>query len=201
MSRNIVIITGTGRNGSTFLMQLLTRLGLDTGWQKDQALSGFINSNSHGGMERDLNGDVPYIVKNPYFVGWIPKIQEKGFVIDHVIVPFREADQAARSRAAVEQRAKDSGFTGKVVPGGFWGASDLHGQKQHILAKTHQLFCSIAEYDLNHTLIHYPRMTEDGEYLFRKLKVLFELSGATIPIADFLHTFQQVVRPELVHRY
>ena len=60
-----VIISGTGRSGTTFLVHLLTELGLDTGitarnWGKKY----FEHCNA--GLEHELlDPETPYIVKNP----------------------------------------------------------------------------------------------------------------------------------------
>ena len=50
MARHHIIISGTGRAGTTFLVQLLTELGLDTGFPKGQK----IDQNSSAGLELDL---------------------------------------------------------------------------------------------------------------------------------------------------
>lgn len=61
MTRHHTIISGTGRAGTTFLVELLTQLGLDT--QADKL--GY-SINAHAGLEADITlPNAPYIVKNP----------------------------------------------------------------------------------------------------------------------------------------
>jgi len=48
-----VIISGTGRAGTTFLVRLLTELGLETGYGPGE-LDRHIDGNSHGGLEHKL---------------------------------------------------------------------------------------------------------------------------------------------------
>ena len=60
-----VIITGTGRAGTTFLVRLLTELGLDTGYTRRNWSRDYF-THCDAGLEHDLAGpDAPYIVKNP----------------------------------------------------------------------------------------------------------------------------------------
>ena len=60
-----VIITGTGRAGTTFLVRLLTELGLDTGYTRDNWQKDYF-AHCNAGLEHELNDPkAPYIVKNP----------------------------------------------------------------------------------------------------------------------------------------
>jgi hypothetical protein len=62
MSKHHVIISGTGRAGTTFLVQLLTELGLDTGFPDAHSQ---IFPNCNAGMEYDIRDPkAPYIVKS-----------------------------------------------------------------------------------------------------------------------------------------
>ena len=47
------------------------------------------------------------------------------------------------------------------------------------------------------TLLRYPRLTKDSEYLFAKLAPVLQ----NIDSNSFREVFQRVVRPELVHRF
>ena len=63
MAKNHIIISGTGRVGTTFLVQLFTALGLDTGFSD---LASDVFANCHAGMEWDIrHPDAPYIIKKP----------------------------------------------------------------------------------------------------------------------------------------
>jgi hypothetical protein len=63
LSRHHVIISGTERSGTTFLVQLLTALKLDTGFNNPASA---ISPISNAGMEFDIaKANWPYILRNP----------------------------------------------------------------------------------------------------------------------------------------
>lgn len=51
--RHHVVITGTGRAGTTFLVDLLFHLGLDTGYQAD-SIENYKHPNARAGLEVDI---------------------------------------------------------------------------------------------------------------------------------------------------
>src|SRR5689334_19149751 len=85
MPRHHVIISGTGRTGTTFIMQLLTALKLDTGFRDPHSA---VWSNCHAGMERDIREpNAPYIIKSPWLCDCLDDIlEEGGIVIDHALI-------------------------------------------------------------------------------------------------------------------
>ena len=99
--RHHAIITGTGRAGTTFIVQLLSRLGKDTG---GDGLFPF-NQIARAGLEFNIRkASAPYIVKNPAICSYIDEVlSNKEIVIDHAFIPIRHLDAAARSRAAVQE--------------------------------------------------------------------------------------------------
>ncbi len=63
--RKHILITGTGRAGTTFMVELLTHLGLDTGFNAD-TVTGLKDEMGRAGLEKDIrNNDCPFIVKSP----------------------------------------------------------------------------------------------------------------------------------------
>ena len=70
MPKHHIIIAGTGRAGTTFLVQLFTELGLDTGFSKEDFLTK-IDPISHGGLERSLDDanyeKLPRVIKSPFY--------------------------------------------------------------------------------------------------------------------------------------
>ncbi|MFM8971038.1 MAG: hypothetical protein ACKOOG_00035, partial [Actinomycetota bacterium] len=91
-----VVITGTGRAGTTLLVGILTDLGMDTGYQPGDEPS----ASTKGGMERNLLApDAPHIVKSPDLSRRLDGILSEGAaVVDHVIIPMRDLDVATASR-------------------------------------------------------------------------------------------------------
>jgi hypothetical protein len=94
-----IIIAGTGRAGTSFLVRLLTRLGYDTGYTPDRedfhptiraGCEQFAGDWSRGWWEQS-----PRIVKSPFLSITLPSIRVP---IDHVICPVRDLDQVQQSR-------------------------------------------------------------------------------------------------------
>ncbi|MEK6322241.1 MAG: hypothetical protein AABN33_11210 [Acidobacteriota bacterium] len=64
MIRSHVVISGTGRAGTTFLVQLLTHLGLNTGLDVNTME---LYPIARAGLEMDIrDANAPYIVKDPF---------------------------------------------------------------------------------------------------------------------------------------
>src|SRR4051812_2282217 len=87
-----IVITGTGRAGTTLLVQILTDLGFDTGFKLDAR----INEDARAGLERDiLHPNAPRIVKDPGLSRRLRGYLAEGTVaVEHVIVPMRDLDVA-----------------------------------------------------------------------------------------------------------
>ncbi len=102
MSRKHVVITGTGRTGTTFLVELLTHLRLETGFSADDVISKKF-SLARAGLEYDImRKDCPYIVKSPWFCDCAQEIiYREDIVIEHVFIPIRDLNAAAESRRYV----------------------------------------------------------------------------------------------------
>ncbi len=194
MYRRHLIVTGTGRAGTTFLVQLMTVLGMDTGFANP---SSGVFANCHAGMERDLRDPTcPYVVKDPRLCHTLDGILRHGIAaVDHAIVPVRDLYSASESRRAVS--AKAGVFADGAVPGGLW-LTDTPADQEAVLAdQFYQLMETLARHDIPSTILHFPRFVSDREYLYRKLVPL--LPG--VDAARFTAAFNQVARPELVHNF
>jgi hypothetical protein len=186
-----VIITGTGRAGTTFLVHLLTELGQDTGitaktWRKK------FYPGCQAGLEHNLlDPETPYIVKNPALCETLPAALATGrFAIDHVYIPIRELDDAAASRL------RHGGENGSV-PGGLWGTADPARQRAVLAEHFHRLVHVLVLHEIPHTFLHFPRLVADPGYTFQRLA--FVLPG--VPRADFDAAFGRIADPSLVHTF
>jgi len=169
------VITGTGRAGTSFLMAVLTTLGLPTGFSKGAVKE--LQSAWHAGFERKnlpaclckggpnlclhFNQD-KQIIKSPQlaqqnqFPIWLaPPVRG----LSNVIVPMRSSNETALSRAA-----------NAVGPGGFsLGATDHKSQQyadEHLLST---LLVELSKWDIPVTLLNYPRHVQDAHYSAQKL--------------------------------
>lgn len=126
MIRSHVVITGTGRAGTTFLVQLLTCLGLDTGFDIN-TIEG--DSIARAGLEMDLRDpNAPYIVKSPFLCDLAEEVLASSVRIEHAIIPVRQFDAAAASRAHVQKLTTGSADGKDRVPGGLWDTDEAHNQ-------------------------------------------------------------------------
>ncbi|HEY0946965.1 MAG TPA: hypothetical protein VGD81_16915 [Opitutaceae bacterium] len=185
-----VIISGTGRSGTTFLVQLLTELGLDTGYTRESWRRSYFE-HCAAGLERDLDDPAsPYIVKNPALCETLPAILARGsVVIDHALVPVRALEEATRSRIRV-------GGDGSI-PGGLLGTSDEARQKEVLAERFHQLMHTLTVHDIPHTLLLFPRFATEAGYAYEKLAFL----RPGISRDEFRAAFARVARPELIHDF
>jgi len=186
-----VIITGTGRAGTTFLVRLLTVLGLETGITPQNWHQKFYPG-SNAGLEHNLlDPETPYIVKNPALCETLPAALATGrFVIDHVYVPIRELDDAAASRLRL-------GGENGSVPGGLWGTADPARQRAILAESFHRLVHVLVLHKLPHTFLLFPRLVADPAYTHERLAFL--LRG--IARADFDAAFARIADPTLVHSF
>lgn len=195
MPKHHLIISGTGRAGTTFLIQLFTALGLDTGFSD---LTSDVLSNCHAGMEKDIrHPDTPYVIKNPWLCDYLDETLEKGdLIIDHAIIPMRDLYSAAESRRDVTLRTSGQLST-EETPGGLWHTTIPEQQEAILAHQLYKIIYTIAKRDIPLTLLHFPRLIHDPHYLYEK--VCFALND--IDREYFLETFQQVVKPEWVHDF
>ena len=191
-----IIITGNGRCGTTFLIRLLTRVGMDTGFSDSDK---GVNANCNAGLEWDiLNPKAPYVLKNPNLCSRLDSIVSSGKAsIEHVIVPVRDLYQAAESRRDVQRRSVGLYPDRKSIPGGLWGCEDPKNQEAYLAAGFHHLLVAIAKWELPHTLLHFPRLVQEADYLYGKLAPLMN----DVSRDHFARAFSEISKPSLVHHF
>lgn len=195
MPRRHLIISGTGRAGTTFLMQLLTELGCDTGFSNSWS---DINANCHAGMERDLRDpQAPYIVKSPWICDYLGEILDAGdVVIDRAIIPVRDLYAAAESRRRVTETSDASRFAG-IVPGGIWHTDEPEAQEAVLVNQFYKLLHTLARHDVPTTLLYFPRFIHEPKYLYKTIRAALPWTR----YGRFLKAFRKTCRPELVHDF
>ena len=93
-----ILITGTGRCGTTFLIKIFSFLEFNTGYNRNNYIN-YIFANCNSGMEKEYNKNY-YILKNPDFISNIKSILEDISII--VIIPIRDFKLSAISRVSHE---------------------------------------------------------------------------------------------------
>lgn len=207
--RKHVVITGTGRSGTTFLVELLTYLGLDTGFTPGSLESARYKI-ARAGLEHDIRWEnCPYIVKKPRFNEYARQVLDRGDIaIEHVFVPMRDLFSAAESRRFVEKSTLSqlsfvermaAAQSGEPLPGGLWRTTSVEPgeQEQVLLEQIYDLLLTLSDTSIPLTLMHFPRIVSDSRYLFEKLGPI--LSG--IDYERFAAAFAATARPELVHNF
>ncbi len=184
-----VLITGTGRAGTTLLVQVLTDLGLDTGFPVDAP----VDERVHAGLELPLDDpEGPRIVKSPTAIRRLDGLLESGRLrLEHVIIPMRDLDIAAASRVRNTKYGANLSS-----PGGLLGTRSATRQAEALALLQYELMYQLARHDIALTLLWFPRFTTDGEYLARKLGFL----DPTIPARAWRDALVRRARPELIHQ-
>lgn len=165
-NKHHVLIAGTGRAGTSFLVRLLTRCGVDTGYTKGH--EGF-NHTIRAGCERiagtPCNAAVwnkfPYVMKSPYLSTGIDALHGVHIPIDAVIVPVRNLDDVYRSR-----------ITNKVP----WSGDNT---REHLAQVLGECIGACLNHNIPLVLLSFNRMflEKDGaKYLWDHLSPIFSLT-------------------------
>ena len=164
MTERKIVITGTGRAGTTLLVAILSDLGLDTGFPP-----GVRADTTSGGLERNiLRPDSPRIIKAPGLSTRLrPLLEQGGVEIEHAIVPVRDLDVAAASRARVAGYGRHLG-----VRGGFTGTRSASRQRDVLAHMMYELIYTLSVFDIPWTFLLFPRFASDVKYTFEKLHFL-----------------------------
>jgi len=173
-----ILITGTGRCGTTFLIKLFSFLDFNTGYNRNNyKLS--ISTNCNSGMERNYNANYN-IIKNPTFIADIENIsKDTSIKIKHVIIPIRELKMSAKSR--VNHATQN---------GGLWNAKDELSQIEFYKNILTNYIIISTKYDINTIFIDFDKMINDKIYLFNKLKNI--LDEKNIDLEIFSRVYDEV---------
>lgn len=205
MPSHHLIISGTGRAGTTFLVQLLTELGLDTGFR---APGDGLFEHCDAGMEWDFHAEhLPYVLKSPFLCLVLDRLlEERDIVIDHAIVPMRELSAAAESRRDVTRRTPPSAapagedvpaWAADLVPGGLIPTRRGETQEAALSRMFHDLVLTLTRRRIPTTFLEFPRLVRDDRYLYEQIAPA--LPG--IDAERFAAAFAAVARPALVHDF
>jgi hypothetical protein len=189
-----ILISGTGRAGTTFLIRLLGELGGDTGFLNPEQS---IDPISHAGLEVDLlTVPMPRVVKSPFACEKLAvALERKLYTIEHCFVPIRDLFSAAESRRRISRI--HGNLNANTVPGGIWDTDRPEEQENELTHKFYHLMLTFAQYNIPHTLLEFPRLVMDVDYLWRNISTVFP----KIKKSHFYSAFHDLVRPEWIHRF
>jgi hypothetical protein len=179
-----LIIAGTGRAGTSFLVRYLTELGLDTTLARNGDRASW-DADANAGLENQLvcGVNLPYVVKSPWIGEYVDQIlNEKQFKIDAFIVPVRDLVEAATSRVVLEQRAihqHNSWMADQLdrtwetyghTAGGLVYSLNPLDQARILAVQFHQLVLKASEAGIPVVFPVFPRIASDWEYLHKCLR-------------------------------
>ncbi len=204
--RHHLLIGGTGRAGTTFLVKYLSACGLDTHLTKNPG--SLLDEPARAGLEDVAlsNPDSPYVVKSPWLYEWVGRVlADTTVVVDAVLIPMRGIVEAATSRTLNELRARyaDEALPDEMnlwetwgkTPGGVVYSLNPVDQARLLAMGFHELIQALVKKDIPVVLLDFPRFVEDADYLYRKLRPVL---GAKLDHAKALGAHRELADPSMV---
>jgi hypothetical protein len=174
IQRHHAVIAGTGRAGTSFLVQFLDRCGLETNLDKS---SWFPQARAGHEHALDSDAELPYVVKDPVLFTYCDDLDLTEISIDSLIVPVRDLMLAARSRVHQERlaivdnpwlRRRNAQHAG-MTPGGVLYSLDILDQARMLAVGFHKLLHWAITNEIPLLLPEFPRLVEDQDYALRTL--------------------------------
>lgn len=202
MTRGRIAICGTGRAGTTLLVKLLHRAGLETGYD-DTDLCETDRHVAQAGLERVPSPRTierfPDVFKSPQ----LHKVGERGLregwlALDLLIVPMRDVDEVVRSRRSVTLRQITGYIRGAPLRGGMvGGARNVFRQREVLLDGFYRTIEMAAKHRIELILLEFPRLARDPDHFAGRLaEPLARLRGVSPDALIAAHRAE--CRPELI---
>ena len=172
-----ILIAGPGKSGGSLLMYIFTELGINTGFPK-----GKFADDCGGHYEKNLRGShtikrpFPYVLKEPAMCADIDlRIEALQLNVDHIYIMLRRPGPMAAALEFMRRGSKDrENFERTMDHEGLDKLTD--GFTTRII----QLVHLVAELDIPHTLVSYPRYASDHRYAYNKLRFIMEKHGISL---------------------
>ena len=195
-----ILITGTGRSGTTLLVQILTALGFDTGYTLDEALNN-VDPIARAGLEPNLRKEeLAQVVKAPGQAEHIERLlQTEWFQLEAAILPVRELFAAAESRRNVFRLAMAAGKNPFKQPGSLWETENPTEQEARLAIQFYRCFQPIVASRAPLHLIDFPGFVREEGYLYQSLRPIFEIRA--ISESDVASALRLVAKPELINDF
>ena len=195
-----ILITGTGRAGTSFLVQLFTALELDTGYSSLEDCRKHMDDTAHAGLEYHGKRPAPYIVKSTHLGASLdPPLWFADMKLEHAFVCVRTLRDAANSRRRCHFARKGEDAV-RGVPGGLIGTTVPEEQEDVLLMRQWDLLLLLAERRCPVTVLKYPRMVQDINYLHSKIVEGVRGEDETINVGRFRDAYDRTVQPQWIHQ-
>jgi hypothetical protein len=216
-----IIITGTGRSGTTLLVQLFTALGFETGFTLEEALS-HVDNVSQAGLEHWITDEtgqtvmksplklgvpnyiasdkLPYVIKSPMFATNLRALLESNVIrVKTAIVPMRDLFSAAESRRRVQWEAEKIGIDPDHVQGGLWDTRDPAVQESVLTQHFYEMMFTLVQFGVKTYCLDFPTFTRSSALLFERLEPLLTEHG--VRENDVAQALSRIVRPGQIHDF
>lgn len=187
--RHHLLIAGTGRAGTSFLVRYLAEAGLETHLQArgEQAVwYDEVNAGLEDLPISGVSGPMPYVIKSPATAEVIDDVlTDPEIVLDTVIVPVRDLTEAASSRVITElaalhrttpwmTRLSKTWSVQGHTPAGVLYSLDPLDQARILAVGFHRLIERLVATGTPIVFLSFPRFVLDENYLWTQLKPLLE---------------------------
>jgi hypothetical protein len=181
-----VIVTGPGKCGGSLLMKILTELDIDTGFPKGRKFEK-TNGDCGGHYEKKVRGSgvkrpLPYVIKEPQMCADIDlRIEALKLDVDMVYILLRRPGPQAAALEFMKSRTR-GGSLSRHDPYKKWFERSLNGRDlekmtEAIATRELQIVNLVAELDVPHTLVSYPRFASDLDYAYSKFGFILKKHG------------------------
>jgi uncharacterized protein YoxC len=183
--RHHILIGGTGRSGTSFLVKYLAGLGLETTYSGNYKNSSDWFENANAGLEtfiQNKNIIQPYVAKSPWLSQYIDEVlDDDDLKIDLVIIPIRDLMDSAASRIMNETKSiygdnnhminfRNSWDSYGLTPGGVIYSLGLQDQARILSMDFHYLINKLVEADIPIVFLSFPKLAEEENYVYDRLK-------------------------------
>jgi hypothetical protein len=184
-----ILISGTGRAGTTLLVKYFTLLGFDTGFSADDI------ARTSVGLERVATEEpLPYVIKSPLYTETIGTCLTRGSLrIKCCVIPVRRLFDAAESRRRIHRESLGTGL------GTIWMTDDPNEQEAVLTRQFYKLVEALVCHGVPMHFLYFPAFAESAEDLYDGLKPILEEHGISRESSDSAH--RALVDLRLVHRF
>jgi len=207
VKKDKIIVTGSGKCGTSYLMRLFSELGMDTGWTSDEAAAA-VEKQHDFPFEWPIHmGSAPgrpMILKHPMMVRWLEDAAAHwNWNVQWVFGCVRDPEAVAAHMYQQEQDTPRPEIPGYYERVRFLKSEEEMSKEDNLeflrmstASATGDLMYLVEKMEVPFSLILFPRSVTDPEYLYRKLVIDGPLP---IPFDDFMRAFNAVADAKKVH--